>query len=115
MNIMRIFKNILTAATLVIMAAGLSSCYFKISDEAKKQIKYSTRHQMYDAEWEVDTVTCNPNAGTLSVTSTGSGNATISGKADSVTPNNSGSGDIVGAGELKAKTVTTQGTGIGKD
>lgn len=35
MNIMKLLKNILTAAALVFMAAGLSSCYFRISDDAK--------------------------------------------------------------------------------
>ena len=60
MNIMRIFKNILTAAALVFMAAGLSSCYFRLSDDAKKQFKYDLRYRMHTAEGEVDTVTYNP-------------------------------------------------------
>lgn len=60
MNIMRIFKNILTAAVLVLMAVGLSSCYFRLSDDAKKQFKYDMRYRMHDAEGEVDTVTYNP-------------------------------------------------------
>lgn len=34
---MKLLKNILTAAALVFMAAGLSSCYFRLSDDAKKQ------------------------------------------------------------------------------
>ena len=60
MNIMRIFKNILTATVLVIMAVGLSSCYFRLSDDAKKQFKYDLRYRMHTAEGEVDTVTYNP-------------------------------------------------------
>lgn len=60
MNIMRIFKNILTATALVFMAAGLSSCYFRISDDAKKQLKYDMRYRMHTAEGEVDTVAYNP-------------------------------------------------------
>lgn len=52
------------------------------------------------------------NIGTLSVTSTGSGDATLSGKADSVTFHKSGSGDI-DASELKAKSVKTQESGSG--
>lgn len=60
MNIMRIFKNILTATVLVIMAVGLSSCYFRLSDDAKKQVKYDLRYRMHTAEGEVDTVTYNP-------------------------------------------------------
>lgn len=57
MNIMRIFKNILTATVLVIMAMGLSSCYFRLSDDAKKQFKYDLLYRMHTAEGEVDTVT----------------------------------------------------------
>lgn len=60
MNIMKLLKNILTAAALVFMAAGLSSCYFRISDDAKKQLKYDMRYCMHTAEGEVDTVTYNP-------------------------------------------------------
>lgn len=60
MNIMKLLKNILTAAALVFMAAGLSSCYFRISDDAKKQLKYDMRYSMHTAEGEVDTVTYNP-------------------------------------------------------
>ena len=59
MNIMRIFKNILTAAALVIMAMGLSSCYFRLSDDAKKQFKYDLRYQLSDAGGKIDTVTRN--------------------------------------------------------
>ncbi len=60
MNIMKLLKNILTAAALVLMAAGLSSCYFRLSDDAKKQFKYDLRYRMCEAEGEVDTVTYNP-------------------------------------------------------
>ncbi len=60
MNIMRILKNILTAVALVITATGLSSCYFRISDDAKKQFKYDMRYRMHDEEGEVDTVTYTP-------------------------------------------------------
>lgn len=56
---MRIFKNILTAAALVLMAAGLSSCYFRFSDDAKKQFKYDLRYQVSDLGGEIDTVTRN--------------------------------------------------------
>lgn len=59
MNIMRIFKNILTATALVIMAAGLSSCYFRFSDDAKKQFKYDFRYRISDAGGKIDTVTRN--------------------------------------------------------
>lgn len=52
------------------------------------------------------------NIGTLSVTSTGSGDATLSGKAESVTFSKTGSGDI-DASELKAKSVKTQESGSG--
>lgn len=57
---MKLLKNILTAAALVLMAAGLSSCYFRLSDDAKKQFKYDMRYRMHEAEGEVDTVTYNP-------------------------------------------------------
>ncbi len=57
MNIMRIFKNILTATALALMAAGLSSCYFRFSDDLKQQIKNASRQS---PEGEVDTVTYNP-------------------------------------------------------
>lgn len=57
---MKLLKNILTAAALVFMAAGLSSCYFRISDDAKKQFKYDMRYRMHTAEGDVDTVTYNP-------------------------------------------------------
>ena len=57
MNIMRIFKNILTAAALVLMAAGLSSCYFRFSDDAKKQFKYDLRYRVSDCGGKIDTVT----------------------------------------------------------
>lgn len=57
---MKLLKNILTAAALVFMAAGLSSCYFRLSDDAKKQFKYDLRYRMHTAEGEVDTVTYNP-------------------------------------------------------
>lgn len=57
MNIMRTFKNILTATALVLMAVGLSSCYFRMSDDAKKQLKDEMRSQMHDTDGEVDTVT----------------------------------------------------------
>lgn len=60
MNIMKTFKNILTAVALVIIAAGLSSCYFRLNDDAKKQFKYDLRYRMHEAEGEVDTVTYNP-------------------------------------------------------
>ncbi len=60
MNIMKLLKNILAAAALVIMAAGLSSCYFRLSDDAKKQFKYDLRYRLCDAEGEVDTVTYSP-------------------------------------------------------
>ena len=60
MNIMRIFKNILTATAIVLMAAGLSSCYFRFSDDAKKQFKYDMRYRMHTAEGEVDTVAYTP-------------------------------------------------------
>lgn len=59
MNIMRIFKNILTATALVFMAAGLSSCYFRLSDDAKKQFKYDLRYQISDLGGKIDTVTYN--------------------------------------------------------
>ena len=52
------------------------------------------------------------NVGTLSVTSTGSGDACLSGKAGSVTFHKTGSGDI-NASELKAKHVETQESGSG--
>ena len=57
---MRIFKNILIATALILMASGLSSCYFRFSDDAKKQFKYDLRYRMHDAEGEVDTVTYIP-------------------------------------------------------
>ena len=57
MNIMRIFKNILTAVALVLMAAGLSSCYFRFSDDAKKQFKYDLRYRVSDCGGKIDTVT----------------------------------------------------------
>ena len=57
MNIMRIFKNILTAAALVFMATGLSSCYFRFSDNAKKQFKYDLRYRVSDCGGKIDTVT----------------------------------------------------------
>ncbi len=98
MNIIRLSKNILTATALALMATGLSSCYFRLSDDAKKQLKNELRRY---PEGEADTVTYNPgefhsvrsedgdpNVGTLSVTSTGSGDMDASG--------------------LKAKSVTTQ-------
>ena len=50
--------------------------------------------------------------GTLSVTSAGSGDATLSGKADSVIFNKAGSGDI-DASELKAGNVRSDRAGIG--
>jgi len=59
MNIMRIFKNILTATVLVIMAMGLSSCYFRLSDDAKKQFKYDLRYRISDSGGKIDTVTRN--------------------------------------------------------
>ena len=59
MIIMRIFKNILTATTLVLMAAGLSSCYFRLSDDAKKQFKYDMRYRVSDRGGNIDTVTRN--------------------------------------------------------
>ena len=59
MNIMRIFKNILTASALILMAAGLSSCYFRLSDDAKKQFKYDLRYRISDLGGEIDTVTRN--------------------------------------------------------
>ena len=59
MNIMRIFKNILTATVLVIMAVGLSSCYFRLSDDAKKQFKYDLRYRISDSGGKIDTVTRN--------------------------------------------------------
>ena len=59
MNIMRIFKNILTATALVLMAAGLSSCYFRLSDDAKKQFKYDLRYRVSDRGGKIDTVTRN--------------------------------------------------------
>ncbi len=60
MNIMKILKNILTAAALVITAAGLSSCYIRISDKAKREFKSDMRYRMHEADGEVDTVTYNP-------------------------------------------------------
>lgn len=54
------FKNILTAAALVLMTAGLSSCYLRLNGDAKKQFKYDMRYRMHEAEGEVDTVTYNP-------------------------------------------------------
>lgn len=57
---MRLFKNILTATALVLMVAGLSSCYFRFSDDAKKQFKYDMRYRMHTAEGEVDTVAYTP-------------------------------------------------------
>ena len=117
MNLIRLSKNILTATALVLMATGLSSCYFRLSDDAKKHLKNELRRYH---EGEADTVTYNPgkfhsvrsedgepNVGTLSVTSTGSGDTTLSGKAGSVTLDKSGSGDMDASG-LKAKNVTTQ-------
>ena len=59
MNIMRIFKNILTATAIVLMAAGLSSCYFRFSDDAKKQFKYDLRYRVSDSGGKIDTVTRN--------------------------------------------------------
>lgn len=56
---MKLLKNILTAAALVFMAAGLSSCYFRISDDAKKQLKYDMRYRISDSGGKIDTVTRN--------------------------------------------------------
>lgn len=56
---MKLIKNTLTATALVLMAVGLSSCYFRISDDAKKQLKYDMRYSMHTAEGDVDTVTYN--------------------------------------------------------
>lgn len=53
MNIIRLSKNILTAAALVLMAAGLSSCYFRLSDDAKNQLKNELRRY---PEGEADSV-----------------------------------------------------------
>ena len=52
------------------------------------------------------------NVGTLSVASNGSGDAKLSGKADSVVFSKAGSGDI-DASELKAKHVETRKSGSG--
>ena len=56
---MKLLKNILTAAALVFMAAGLSSCYFRLSDDAKKQFKCDLRYQVSDLGGKIDTVTYN--------------------------------------------------------
>ena len=56
---MKLLKNILTAAALVFMAAGLSSCYFRLSDDAKKQFKYDLRYKVSDLGGKIDTVTYN--------------------------------------------------------
>ena len=56
---MRLFKNILTATALVLMAAGLSSCYFRFSDDAKKQFKYDLRYRVSDSGGKIDTATRN--------------------------------------------------------
>ena len=57
---MKLIKNTLTATALVLMAVGLSSCYFRLSDDAKKQFKYDLRYQVSDLGGKIDTVTYNP-------------------------------------------------------
>lgn len=56
MNIMRIFKNIITAAALTITAAGLSSCYIRINNDLKAQFKNDLRY-MLNKDMAKDTVT----------------------------------------------------------
>ena len=55
MNIMKISKNILTAAALIITAAGLSSCYVRISKEQKAMFKNDLEY--IDSQMDKDTVT----------------------------------------------------------
>ena len=56
---MKLLKNILTATVLVIMAAGLSSCYFRFSDKTKKLLKNELRYTLSDLDVKIDTVTYN--------------------------------------------------------
>lgn len=57
MTIMKILKNILTAMALVITAAGLTSCYVRFSDDAKRQLKYDMRYRLSETGGKIDTVT----------------------------------------------------------
>jgi len=56
---MKFLKNILTIAALVLMAAGLSSCYFRFSDKTKKLLKNELRYTLSDLDVKIDTVTYN--------------------------------------------------------
>ena len=56
---MKLLKNILTVAALVLMAAGFSSCYFRFSDKTKKLLKNELRYTLSDLDVKIDTVTYN--------------------------------------------------------
>lgn len=57
MNIMKFLKNTLTIAALVLMSAGLSSCYFRFSDKTKNQLKNELRYTLSDLDIKIDTAT----------------------------------------------------------
>ena len=54
MNIMKILKNTITVAALVLTAVGMSSCYIRISDDQKARLKDDLR---YEFDIDMDTVT----------------------------------------------------------
>lgn len=58
MNIMKAIKNILTAAALIVMATGLSSCYFRLNERAKAQFKNNLNYKL-SGSTKIDTVTFN--------------------------------------------------------
>lgn len=60
MNIMKLLKNMITVAALVLTAAGLSSCYIRISENARERLKSEIILNKAVAEGEVDTLTYNP-------------------------------------------------------
>lgn len=55
MNIMKLLKNMITVAALALTAAGLSSCYIRISNEQKARLKNDLRYTL-NKDSDKDTV-----------------------------------------------------------
>lgn len=56
MNIMKLFKNIITATALIAMTAGLSSCYIRLGNDLKSRFKNDLRYKL-NGDMAKDTVT----------------------------------------------------------
>jgi hypothetical protein len=57
---MKTSKNILTATVLAVTAMSLSSCYIRISDNMKLQLKNELRYKLSECDMKIDTATCRP-------------------------------------------------------